>query len=719
MAAASDVTSAQATLRAITYRLSSTPPKQIPHVAAQLACNLWACKDLISSPPAPTKQGNEGSVTINRFRTYLSSLLQDRTIEGRWAGVVLVKATIEAGGVEVLSKTNAWVRSLLGILKKPDPPTTRILAVITLTRIFTLTWEYTNLIREIATPALPAFIEKWDEALKVTITAAHTTCDRIFRSVIEDWQSTSGVQPSLAVNALLQGEAEMEGDDALGMSGWKGVYAGSERLVALLDLLSSQMVTATAGAVTVRLGLIVDLLTRLFSLRTPLGKQITVKPNQQVSRDEREVIFALLPGVHIAALTLTRSILHRFGPIAASLTQPLLAQITWLFQAEAEDSDVRTATYGALADVLELQGPSLSRGDVADVESIVKACCRDLLPSDQIGSMGKGVAPALSSQNGVLGLQATNITSSNVPAQLRLAAEALLPLCFSQIASTHIPGRLRTLTERTAILTQHKDALVASVLNAAPNGSRTKTQPSLLPLLAKQYPHSAEVEALLRPRMPVIKTGRSGAGDEGNEDEEEYGDVPSPFANGHEEATDGARDDDMPSSGLLDTGRDSHETAHAEDVYSASPRRPAEAAGSEAAHDKRKITDSDVNTEHSAKRVRASPVAEAEPSLPNTAGTPTAPDRLAAQSGLPVPVSQDRPSSSFVTAPEPSQQAAAAPAPVSSRAKAVVASYNAGDMVDIGSEGSDFEMPPLTMEQDTEDEDEDEEDDKEEGGQGE
>ncbi|TKA67844.1 hypothetical protein B0A55_09126 [Friedmanniomyces simplex] len=800
MAAASDVTSAQATLRAITYRLSSTPPKQLPHVAAQLACNLWASKDLISSPPAPTKQGNEGSVTVNRFRTYLSTLLQDRTVEGRWAGVVLVKATIEAGGVEVLSKSNAWVRSLLGILKKPDPPATRILAVITLTRIFTLTWEYTNLIREITTPALPAFIgtclsnvenqrcsggelrtvleafatliprhptmfrtheapmrsillrilsttpstagsgrhystehrvsaqrllvllhncapkqsaaEKWDEALKTTIIAAHTTCDRIFRSMVEDWQSTSGVQPSLAVNALLRGEAEMEGDDAVGMSGWNGVYAGSERLIALLGLLSSHIGTATAGAVTVRLGLLVDLLTRLFSLRTPLGKQITLKPNQQVSKDEREALFAVLPGVHLAALDLTRSILLRFGTTAASLTQPLLAQITWLFQAEAADSGVRTAIYGALADVLELQGSSLSRGDVADVESIVKACCRDLLPSDEITSMAKGAAPAKSSQNAVLGLQSTKGTFTNAAATLRLAAEALLPLCFSQIASTHIPGRLRTLMERTAILTQHKDALVASVLNPAPNGSRTKMQPSLLPLLAKQYPHSAEVEALLRPRMPVIKTGRSGA----DEDEEEYGDVPSPFANGHEEATDGAHDDDEPSNGLLDPGGENHGLANDEDLYSASPKRQGEAAGSEAAQDKRKIADSDINNEHSAKRVRASPVTEIL--LPGTADSVSDPDRSIAHSSLPVPVTQDPPSSSFVTAMEPSQQAAAAAAPVSLQAKAVVASYNAGDMVDIGSEGSDFEMPPLTMEQDTEDEDEDEEDDEEEGGQG-
>ncbi|KAK0304064.1 hypothetical protein LTR01_007681 [Friedmanniomyces endolithicus] len=790
MATPSDGTNAQAVLRAITYRLSSTPPRQLPQVAAQLAGQIWACKDLISSPLGSTKQGNEGSIIVNRFRTYLSTLLQDRTIEGRWAAVVLVKATIEAGGVEALSKSNAWVRSLLGMLKKPDPSTTRILAIITLTRVFILTWDYTNLIREITTPALPAFIgtclsnaenqrcsggelqaileafatlipkhptmfrthesqvrstllrilsitsstvgsekyytaehrrsaqrllvllhncapkqgapDKWNETLRATVTAAHTTCDRIFRSVIEDWQSTSGVQPSLAINALLQGEVEVDNDDAAGMTGWKGVYAGSERLVALLDLLSSQMETVTAGAVTIRIGLVLDLLTRLYSLRTPSAKLATVKPNQQISKDEREALFAILPGIHVAALELTRIILHRFGNSVASITQPLLAQITWLFQAEASYSGVRTSTYGALANILKLQGPTLGRGDVSDVESIVKACCQDLLPTAQVVSAAHGVVNGSSNQDGVLGQQASKTTSANVPATLRLAAEALLPICFSQIAPTYLPGRLRTLMERTAVLTQHKDALFASVLNLASNGSRSKTQPSLLPLLAMQYSQSAEVEALLRPRMPVIRTGRSGSG-ESEADEEEYEDERSAIVNGYEDTADGAHDDEEVTNGLPDPHQNISGTADHEDLYSASPKRHVRAVDPEVTHDKRKVMDNDDDSAHTAKRVRAALTPDAL--LPDAVGSGFEPDHSTAQSGIP---------DSLATARVTSQQRGLAPASIST--EGAFAGYNAGDMVDIGSEGSDFEMPPLTMEQDTEDEDEEDEQDEDGGG---
>ncbi|KAK0847141.1 hypothetical protein LTR03_006487 [Friedmanniomyces endolithicus] len=805
MATTNDLSNAQATLRAITYRLSSTPPRQLPHVAAQLASQIWACKDLISSPPGSTKQGNEGSITVNRFRTYLSTLLQDRTIEGRWAAGVLVKATIEAGGVEVLSKSNAWVRSLLGMLKKPDPPTTRILAIITLTRIFTLTWDYTNLIREITTPALPAFIgtclsnaenqrcsgselqvileafatliskhptmfrtheaqirsillrilsvtsstvgigrhyaaehrhsaqrllvllhncapkqgaaDKWNETLRATTTAAHTTCDRIFRSVIEDWQSTSGVQPSLAIHGLLQGDVELDNDDAVGMTGWKGVYAGSERLVALLDMLGSQIETATAGAVTIRLGLVMDLLTRLFSLRTPSSKLATVKPNQQVSKDEREALFAVLPGVHVATLELTRSILRRFGSSVASITQPLLAQITWLFQAEASYSGVRTSTYGALADTPKLQGPTLTSGDMSDAGAIIKACCQDLLPTAQVVPSANGVINGSTNQDGVLGQQVTANSSASVPATLRVAAEALLPLCFSHIASAHLSGRLRTLMERTAVLIQHKDALVASVLNPAPNGSRSKTQSSLLPLLAKQYPQSAEVEALLRPRMPAIRTGRSSSGD-GEADDEEYDeDERSPIANGHTDPADDVHDEEEATESLSDAHRNASATSDHEDLYSASPKRHVEGISSEATHDKRKVMDNGDDAERVAKRVRAS--LTSDPLLPDAADGIPGPDRLKAQSGVPLTLAQDQRSNGFLAAPVVSQQAAPVLAPTPTE-EGVASGYNAGDMVDIGSEGSDFEMPPLTMEQDTEEEDEeDEQNEDDEDGQGE
>lgn len=105
-------------LRAITHRLTTTPVKDLPHVAAFLAASLSDCGDILS---ASQGQGNASSdsgnaLQVTKLKARLTSLLQDRSFEGRWTAVVLVKAAIEAGQWEILRECEAWVRGLLGIL---------------------------------------------------------------------------------------------------------------------------------------------------------------------------------------------------------------------------------------------------------------------------------------------------------------------------------------------------------------------------------------------------------------------------------------------------------------------------------------------------------------------------------------------------------------------------------------------------------------------------
>lgn len=155
-----------ATLRALTFRISSTPTAQLPQHVPAIAASLTNCRTLLSTAQASgSKTASEASVVAHKYRTLLSTLLQDRSVQGRWAAVVLIKATIEIGGWETLQKSLPWVRGLLGILTKPDPPTSKKLCIITLTRIFILTREYPTLVREITTPSLPAFVQA---ALQVT-----------------------------------------------------------------------------------------------------------------------------------------------------------------------------------------------------------------------------------------------------------------------------------------------------------------------------------------------------------------------------------------------------------------------------------------------------------------------------------------------------------------------------------------------------------------------
>ncbi|KAH9830069.1 rRNA processing/ribosome biogenesis [Teratosphaeria destructans] len=752
-----------ANLRAITYRLSSTPSRHLPQVATQIAGQLWSCKDLLSTPSDSTQQSNDASVAVHRFKTQLSTLLQDRTIEGRWSAVVLVKSAIEAGGLEVVSKSHAWVRSLLAILKRPDPSSTRCLAIISLTRIFTLTWDHSNLVREITTPALPALIAtclsnvgnrrcdpkelqmvleafgtlvprhptifrtnetqirsllgkvlsgthgdhsthyseparrtsqrllvllsqcspkqgaaaKWDETLRTTVTAAHATCDRMMRSVVETWQSTADVRASVPHSVLYHGEVAGDGHESLGLSGWQGIFAGSERLTTLLDLVASHVLNATSGIVPLHLGLIADLLTRTLSVRARSGKHQGSQANNQIPKDERDALFSVLPRVHASALHLLCVLLRRFEHASMPILQPILTRVTWIFESEALNSTLRPVVYQTLALVLKVQGPHMSKDDIADIEPIARACCQDLLPSgDDMNTpiaQTNGIASKSSTiANGMIGQHApTPLSRATQLSGLRKAAQALLPICLSSLNPAQVPSRSRTMLERTAILTQDKEALVAAVLYPAQNKRRAGTQRSLLPLLARQFPDSPEVEALLRPRMPIIRTGGMVHDDEAAESGYEVEDAIHAMEGIHE--THGRASE-------LVIASSTHQVEQYGDQESAITKVS-----------EKRLTEQ-VGEDRSAKRLRASPSVQTATlpveSLPGADQDPVRSD---------ITHTYAQPQSSFVTAPEPSQQAVA-----STVAPTIITAKQADD------DDSDFEMPPLTMEQDTDPEDQDE-----------
>ena len=763
-----------AVLKQLTFRISSTPVHQLPRVAAQVAASLWQCRDVLSSTAPSSKQNSGDGVTVHRFKTQLATLLQDRTIEGRWSAVVLIKATVEAGGLEVLSKTSPWVKTLLGFLKKPDPPTTRSLTVITLVRIFMLTWEHANLIREITTPALPTFITsclsniehtrcssselqtvlealitllpkhpttfrsaekqirdvlnriisstarsggphhyleihvqtaqkllvllhncapkqgastKWDETLKSTVTATHATCDRVFRSVIEDWTSVAGVQPSAPSQQLLAGEVESESHDAVGMSAWKGIYEGSERVIALLGLVQAHIDNATALSTPVRIGLLADLTTRLLSVTVPAaGRQEFVKPNHQVSRDERDALYSILPRIHVAAFKLLASILRRFGAALLSVLPSLTEQLAWVFKAERTDERFRTTAYATLGQCLTFVGHTFGKDEVTDLAPLIAACCYDMLPEDdqtRLPTVSSSVKPS-AAQAASHATKPAAVSTPQISA-LQTAASALLPLILSNLDPKAVPRKLRASIDSTAILTKHKQALVASVLNPPVNPSGTATQASLLPFLARLFPGDAEVEAIIRPRMPVTWTGRRSCGEEDDEDDED--DV----AMDDMEVDGGA----LPETDLL--------SALDEQLGNGPAGKP---ESEEAAEVVESTTTSIPSTETTtskraaaaapepavpAKRLRASPVAEAVAET-SPQGLP-GPDPVTARAPVPTTV---------VTRSAKAHQTVTLPAQTTPAAAA-----------DDADDGSDFEMPPLTMESsgDEDDGEEEEEDD--------
>lgn len=149
---------ASSALRAVTFRISSTPTKQLPHLIPWLVNTLLDSKGLLSSTGSGQARDSNDGVLVHKLKTQITTLLGDKSPEGRWAAVVLIKTTVDIGGWEVLQGSGAWVRTLLGILGKQDSSATKKLCIITLTRIFLCTHGYPTLIREITTPSLPGFL---------------------------------------------------------------------------------------------------------------------------------------------------------------------------------------------------------------------------------------------------------------------------------------------------------------------------------------------------------------------------------------------------------------------------------------------------------------------------------------------------------------------------------------------------------------------------------
>ncbi|KGO66053.1 hypothetical protein PITC_052530 [Penicillium italicum] len=605
------------TLRAVTHRLITTPVEQLPSIASFLATSLSDCAELLSSPQTQKsgKSDSDNAVQIHKLKTRLASLLQDRSVEGRWTAVVLVKATVEAGQWEILRGYEPIVRSLISILAKPDPISTRKMCIITLTRIFHLTYQYPTLVREITTPQLPGFITAalnlvstitktpsgsirkpkpntpfmeivlhalleliprhitifrpfgaqlrsllaevigssspayfpehvidvaeqllvslhkcapkdqagsgWKDDCKSTILSIHRTTDHVFRAVVEQWESVDASLVHIRPN--YSQEMGDGGPDGLGLPGWSGLHSGVDRLVALLQILSGFISMPSAAAVALPMGSILDLTSRLTSVTVPpngtASSQSGIQFNQEISRDEREGLWMELPRIHIACMDLLSNVVGILATSATSVTQTILEQAVWTFKGERFNRDLRSAVYVLLRSLVPVNGPAMTKQSVVSLTNVLRSCCNDLLPSTGDSSStgtpgsdskakskgGQGTANADAFLNP--DLQKSRQTQAASPLlEVQQNASELLQAVFHSIPAELVPPSIRAEMDRSIILTSDKDAMLASVLNPVPAVKGRGAGSSIIPFLTRPYADQMEVEALVRPRMPVLMT---------------------------------------------------------------------------------------------------------------------------------------------------------------------------------------------------------------------
>ena len=105
-------------LRTVTQRLSTTPTEELPHVAGILAG--FIANDRLafaqSQKDNHKRLGFEDNVLIHKLKTQITALLQDKSPHARFSALILIKATVEAGGWSILQGVAPWVRDMISIL---------------------------------------------------------------------------------------------------------------------------------------------------------------------------------------------------------------------------------------------------------------------------------------------------------------------------------------------------------------------------------------------------------------------------------------------------------------------------------------------------------------------------------------------------------------------------------------------------------------------------
>ena len=307
----------------------------------------------------------------------------------------------------------------------------------------------------------------------------------------------------------------------LALPAWMGIHAGIERLDGLLHLLQAFLATATAAAVTLPVGNILNLVDRILSISPPgNGRNPRVRP--EVGRDEREGLWVGLPGLQVSALGVCSLMISRMGHGSAAIACTILEQLLWTFESQHANDSLRMAAYALTSQILSTSGLTLPKKYAISLSRCIRMCCEDLLPSTESQLQG-GEASFPDTTKAANGLtlpanpdsylkDVNNSVDLSVPsAKVLQAARELLMVALTNLPKDFLPFSLRCQIDRTAIITNNKEVMLASVMNPIPKRRGQKQTSSILPLLARAHPEALPVEALLRPQMPPVQFRQSDA----------------------------------------------------------------------------------------------------------------------------------------------------------------------------------------------------------------
>ncbi|KAK4123936.1 hypothetical protein N657DRAFT_572649 [Parathielavia appendiculata] len=383
--------------------------------------------------------------------------------------------------------------------------------------------------------------EEWAKGFRSTVQHCHATVDQIFRAVIESWESATGYRSQAARSGA---DPSGGGDTAEEYPPWTGVQAGAERLIGLLEFLAEYFNNPTKTPVTVPLGELLDLASRITLVTAPSGPEDSVQTNPAIGRDEKAELWSVLPDIHIAVLRLHQALIRRLRENVVPLATDILDQMVRVSSASRHIRTMRETAYVLTDQLLSLCGPALPKLTVDSLAPLIQSTCCDILlstghleppnPAQQQQAPPNGTTTttttktnqkpnanttASANADAYLTTTSTNSSASSlsptplISATHTKAATSLLPLFLSHLPQSHLAPDLRALLDRTAILSHSRDAMLASCLHPYKD-SRGRYYPSILPFVVRRFPQDQTVEVLRSNLVRGPGGGRGGVGGE-------------------------------------------------------------------------------------------------------------------------------------------------------------------------------------------------------------
>lgn len=352
------------------------------------------------------------------------------------------------------------------------------------------------------------FSQEWAQTVSTVVDSARHTADKLLRVVIEEYEPNDKSWQRPAGNNDFSKEPRISEKDQLGLGPWEGVYEGSTRLATLIDFLRHLISETTPQTIAIPVGAILDLTSRLLGITLPETETKAthaLRYHKEASRDEKEQLSLNMARVHISCLSLLEKMIDTYGQCLLATGGTLLNRILQAFRSSSGCESIRQATYRILTSVL-------STTDVAELKLstfallfLIEQCCMDLKKNFLDDTETTKPVPA---KDGFL-----NSKPNSSPNELfwesrspvYQAAWTLFPqimICPSSLVSR----QSRVEMDRLAVLLDHKDAILASVMHPMVSEKGMPITASLLPFLARSSADEIATEALLRPRMPFLQT---------------------------------------------------------------------------------------------------------------------------------------------------------------------------------------------------------------------